>query len=72
MATLDVGANYIPGSAISIADGVSVSFTFGTLSATNNDAFVEHVVSDSDTADILVALGLNSLFNGTDAESCLI
>jgi flagellar hook-associated protein FlgK len=69
VATLDVGADYLPGTQLSIGDGVSVSFSYGELSSTDNDAFQLHVIRDSDTSDCLVALGLNSLFDGTDARS---
>jgi flagellar hook-associated protein 1 FlgK len=66
--TLDVGEEYLPGTELEVAEGVSVSFGFGTLSATENDAFSVDLVSDSDTADILVALGIGGLFTGTGAE----
>lgn len=69
VATLDVGADYLPGTPIPVADGVSVSFSYGELSATDNDTFQLHAIADSDTSDVLVALGLNSLFDGTDAET---
>ena len=48
---------------------MSVSFSYGELSATDNDTFQLHAIADSDTSDVLVALGLNSLFDGTDAET---
>ena len=66
--TLDVGEGYLPGTELEVAEGVSVSFGFGTLSATENDAFSVDLVSDSDTADVLVALGIGGLFTGTGAE----
>jgi flagellar hook-associated protein 1 FlgK len=68
VATLDVGPGYQPGSTIPIAEGVSVSFTLGELSATHNDLFALDLVTDSDTTDALVALGLNSFFVGSDAS----
>ena len=66
--TLDVGESYLPGTELEIAAGVNVSFGFGALSATNNDAFGLNLVADSDTTDLLVALGLNGLFTGSGAE----
>ncbi|MCP3914848.1 MAG: flagellar hook-associated protein FlgK [bacterium] len=69
VATIDVGEGYAPGTAIQLADGLTVSFTFGELSATNNDAFVQSHVANSDTSDILAAFGLNSFFTGSDAAS---
>lgn len=66
--TLDVGEGYIPGSEIVVANGVSVSFGLGELSSTNGDRFELDVVSDSDTSDVLVALGVNSLLTGSSSR----
>lgn len=51
VATLDVGSTYTPGTALSVAEGVSVSFTANTLTA--NDHFTVDMVkqSSSTTAD---------------------
>lgn len=68
IATLDVGSTYSPGSSIEVADGVSVSFGPGNLSATFQDVFAVDTIHDSDTSDVLVALGLNSFFHGTNAS----
>jgi flagellar hook-associated protein 1 len=67
--TLLVGSDYQPGTALDLGDGLSVTFHLGTLSATDGDRMVLDVVADSDTSDILVALGLNGLFTGHDAAS---
>jgi len=72
VAQLDVGPGYTPGNPLEVRDGVNVSFSFGELSATANDAFQLDLVADSDTSDVLVAFGLNSLFTGTDAESLAV
>jgi flagellar hook-associated protein FlgK len=66
--TLDVGDSYLPGTELEVVEGVKVSFGFGTLSSTNNDAFSLDLVSDSDTTDVLVALGINGLFTGGGAK----
>jgi flagellar hook-associated protein 1 FlgK len=68
VALLDVGAGYLPGTELEVVDGIQVSFGFGQLSATDNDAFSVELIADSDSADILAALGINSFFNGIDAE----
>jgi flagellar hook-associated protein 1 FlgK len=68
VATLDVGDAYVPGTELEVGNGLTVSFGYGELSATHNDAFVEHVIADSDTTDILVALGLNGLLTGSSAS----
>jgi len=57
------------GSPLEVADGVSVSFTGGEIRAAEGDVFTVDVIADSDTSDILVALGLNSLFQGVDAST---
>ncbi len=69
VAALDIGAGYKPGDQLNVVNGVQVSFGFGTLSATHNDFFRVDVASNSDTSDVLPALGLNSLFTGKDAAS---
>jgi flagellar hook-associated protein FlgK len=69
VSTLEVGDNYSSGSLLQVADGVSVSFTGGEIRATEGDVFTLDVIADSDTADVLVAFGLNSLFQGTDAST---
>lgn len=66
--SLDVGAGYTPGEELVVADGVTVSFGLGDLSATHGDLFALDVVSDPDSSDVLVALGLNSLLEGSGAS----
>lgn len=65
VASLNVGLGYEPGSALQVADGVSVRLAAGT--ANDGDTFTSQVVADADTAGILPALGLNSFFSGHDA-----
>lgn len=69
VSTLEVGESYSSGTPLQVADGVSVSFTGGEVRATEGDTFTLDVIADSDTADVLVAFGLNSLFTGTDAST---
>jgi len=68
VATLDVSDNYIPGTDLEIADGVTVSFGLGDLSATYNDGMSLNVVNDADTSDALIAVGVGSFFSGTGAR----
>jgi flagellar hook-associated protein 1 FlgK len=72
VATLDVGDGYLPGTELALPDGLSVSFTVGELSATDNDVLVQRVLADGDTADVLVGLGLNGFFTGTDAMTLAV
>jgi len=67
VSTLEIGPGYVPGTELAIGDGVSVSFGLGELSATQGDRFDVRLVTDSDTSDVLVALGLNSYFQGSTA-----
>ena len=64
---LDVGAGYTPGQPLEVASGVRASFGFGELSASDHDAFELPVIADSDSAQVLTALGLNALFTGSGA-----
>ncbi len=66
--TLDIGAGYVPGTELSIADGVMVSFGLGEVSAAHGDLFTLDLVGDSDTSDALVALGINGFFTGSNAS----
>ncbi len=67
--TLEVGEGYVPGTELGLAGGVSVSFSAGGVSATDHDTFATNLIADSDTSDVLVSLGLNSLLIGTDAAT---
>lgn len=66
--TLNVGDGYVPGTEIEIANGVKVKFSTGDINATAGDFLTFDVVADSDTADFLPALGINSLFHGNSAS----
>lgn len=68
VATLDVGAGYVPGTKIALGDGVEVSFGLGTLSTASHDVFALDLVADSDTSDLVAAMGMNALYTGTNAS----
>jgi flagellar hook-associated protein 1 FlgK len=68
VAQLDVGEGYQPGTELAVAQGVSVSFGLGDVSSTHGDFFSLDVAADGDDTDVLVALGLNSLFTGAGAS----
>lgn len=65
--TLDVGAGYVPGTELEVAHGVRASFGLGELSATHGDRIAFDALADSDSADVLVALGLNTMLEGSGA-----
>jgi flagellar hook-associated protein 1 FlgK len=67
VASLDVGEGYVPGTEVEVAQGITAKFGLGEVSATEGDMFALEVITDSDTSDVLVALGVNSFFTGTGA-----
>jgi flagellar hook-associated protein FlgK len=66
VATVNVGAGYVPGSELDLGNGLKASFGLGSIATT--DSFALHAVADGDTSDVLAALGLNALFTGTKAS----
>lgn len=66
--SLDVGAGYVPGTELTVSEGITVSFGLGELSASHGDRFSVDVTDNSDTADVLVATGLNAFFTGSSAS----
>jgi flagellar hook-associated protein 1 FlgK len=65
IATLNIGEGYSPGSAVVVANGVTVQLAPGSVNA--GDSFSAHVVSQPDTTGILGALGINRMFDGSQA-----
>ncbi|MCS7167834.1 MAG: flagellar hook-associated protein FlgK [Gemmatales bacterium] len=65
LGTVSVGQGYAPGSAVSLVDGLILEMSPGTLQA--GDAFQVPVIAQPDTSGLLTALGLNTLFAGSDA-----
>ncbi|HHT9135714.1 MAG TPA: flagellar hook-associated protein FlgK [Candidatus Wunengus sp. YC60] len=70
VATLDVGSTYTAGNTLNVANGVSLSLSSGTIST--GDTFPLNVISDSDTTNLLAALGINSFFSGTGASNIAV
>lgn len=70
VATLDVGNGYTAGNTMNAADGISISFSSGTLNS--GDTFSLDVINDSDTTNLLAALGINTFFSGTDASDIAV
>src|SRR3989339_732865 len=70
VATLDVGSTYIAGNTLNVANGVSVSFSGGTISSGNTLDL--DVINDSDSTNLLAALGINTFFSGTDASNIAV
>lgn len=68
VATVNVGDGYEPGELIDLGNGVQVSFGSGSVSASTGDVFALDALADSDSSDLLVALGMNSFFLGSKAS----
>jgi flagellar hook-associated protein 1 FlgK len=69
VANLDVGSDYTPGTALIVANGLSVSFSAGTFTA---GSFSYPVISQPDTSGILTALGVNTAFTGNTGEGLAV
>jgi flagellar hook-associated protein FlgK len=72
VATLDVGEGYVPGTPLSFGNGLSASFGLGQLSEVAGDRVSVEAQADSDTSDVLVALGLNTFFTGSSASDIAV
>ncbi len=70
VATLGVGSTYTAGNTLNVANGVSLSLSSGTI--TTGDTFSLNVINDSDTTNLLAALGVNTFFSGTDASNIAV
>ena len=64
---LNVGNGYEAGSLIDVVDGISISFSSGSI--VDGESFNGQLISQPDETGILTALGLNSFFRGTDAHT---
>lgn len=70
VATLDVGSTYTAGNTLNVANGVSLSLPSGTI--TTGDTFSLDVINDSDSTNLLAALGINTFFSGSDASDIAV
>jgi flagellar hook-associated protein 1 FlgK len=69
VATLNIGQGYTPGTPLSLAGGVSIQMSAGTLTG---GSFTYPLVSQPDTSGILAALGINTLLTGTNASDIAV
>lgn len=70
--TLNVGSGYEPEKPLDLGNGIQVSFGPGAISATAGQTFTLDALADSDTSDVLVALGMNALFLGSTAADIAV
>jgi flagellar hook-associated protein 1 FlgK len=64
IAIQNIGQGYEAGTPVEVRDGVSLQFGTGTVAAT--DTFSLMLTNDPDETGILSALGINSLFGGSE------
>ncbi len=62
--TREVGKGYEAGTAFEVANGVSLSFSAGTVTAP--DTFSAYMIGEADETGLLSALGINSMFTGSE------
>lgn len=72
LTTLNVGEGYEPGTSLEVVEGVSVSFSAGTISGSAQQFFGLEVPGETDTSDVLAAFGLNAFFTGDDSGTIAI
>jgi flagellar hook-associated protein FlgK len=70
LGTVSVGQGYAPGSAVPLVDGLVLQLSAGTLNAL--DSFQVPVIAQPDTSGLLTALGINTLFTGSSADTIAV
>ena len=70
--TVDVGLGYTPGEPLEVRDGIKVSFSAGSVSQTAGQFVTIDAIADGDQSGILVASGVNALFEGHDAATIAV
>jgi len=70
IATLSIGSGYAAGDRLDVGNGIHVSIGAGDFGA--GDSFDVDAFASSDTTGVLSAIGMNTLFSGTDAESMMV
>jgi flagellar hook-associated protein 1 FlgK len=68
--TLDVGSGYVAGETVDLGNGIKVALGVGDLA--DGDTFTVEALADTDTSGVLAAVGLNTFFSGTDAQTMAV
>ena len=68
--TVNVGSGYAAGDRLNIGDGIFISIGTGTLVV--DEEFTIEALADSDTSDLLSAIGINTLFSGSSATNIAV
>ncbi len=66
----DIGSAYEPGSDVQLGNGITIQLASGTV--LDGESFALDAVGNPDETGVLVALGLNSLFEGSKPSSVSI
>jgi flagellar hook-associated protein FlgK len=69
LGSLDVGLGYTPDTPLQVVDGIEISFSAGPVSKTADRFLTIDAIAESDPTDLLVATGMNALFDGYDAST---
>lgn len=72
VATANIGQGYTPGTPISIGDGIFITLNVNESSAgylNHEEEFTFDALADSDPTGFLAAVGMNSFFSGSTANS---
>lgn len=64
--TFNIGTGYVAGDDLDLGNGLKVRLSLGDLADTNS--FAVQALSNTDTSGILAAAGINTFFQGSDAE----
>jgi flagellar hook-associated protein 1 len=72
VSTLNIGAGYQPGSTLAVIDGIEITVSLGQLSESSNERFELSATADSDSSDVLVAVGWGGFFVGQDADTIAV
>jgi flagellar hook-associated protein 1 FlgK len=71
IATVNIGSGYAAGEEINIGDtGIRIALSTGDL--VDGDYFKVDVFADTDTSDVLAAVGINTFFSGTDVTDIAV
>ena len=71
IATVNIGSGYAAGEEINVGDtGIRIALSTGDL--VDGDYFKVDVFADTDTSDVLAAVGINTFFSGTDVTDIAV
>lgn len=75
VATINVGSGYVPGTVVTMHDGIKISFDVSGASAgdlNDGELFRISALTNSDASGFLAATGINSFFAGTGSTSIAV